>query len=395
LAVLLTALRDIEQQTLFKLRAFSDRKKLDPYMLLTISILLGVVAGLTRFTGIILIPLQLYALWKLATRPGQNKFQTLFLPLICMGAWLYVYQMLSDSEHGSQVAERAVSIIAYLIAGESFLYFFPYFVTLPIFFFMIWGWARLAGGDTLQRQFFWSALFLFGAVIGMQTVFQSFQSRYLLPLIPLASIMAAVGFTDWRKRILEREGEHNLFGFHTILALCLAFSLAWSSACLVLQRGMWGDIRQAAKYVKDEMEISKNKRVFSNEVYNDRMQLFAVKDGWWTGLGDQIEPYPPDLAFPDDCYLILHSSYGGLNNYFIFKNMLFSQYRVTQLKEFDDWIIPLFPDIMEEVGTHQSPQAWFFRYQRQNMRTSIFRIEKSKQLPMMEAPVEPPGGETP
>lgn len=229
---------EIEKQTLFKLRAFTERKAFQPYQLLAASVLLGVMGGLTRYNAIVLIPPQLYGAWRLYRRPGPKKFRTFFLPLICLLSWGLVFWMIKNTVHGQQILERAggvydedltlraqlgalvgrlldVQTLAnYLNVGESFLYLLPYFITLPVFIMTVWGWVWLARGETLvQRQFAWISVYLCLATLGMQSVFQSFQSRYLLPLVPLVAVQAGVAFAFWRRDKMRRAEPRRQFVF--------------------------------------------------------------------------------------------------------------------------------------------------------------------------------------
>ena len=336
------------------------------------------MAGLTRYNAIALVPLQFYGLYRLYKRPGQQKFWNMFLPALSLCSWLIVFQLIRNSAHGVQVQQRA-SWIGYLNIGESFVYLFPYFVTLPIFCLMIWGWIIVVRRDSMiQKEFAATALYLVFVTIAMQTIFQSFQSRYLLPLIPIVTILAGCALARWRIRTLQEKQPNTLKWMYIIFFLIWLNSAAWSTAVLALQRGMWGDIRRAAEFMKNnQLGTTPHTKVFSNEVYNREMGIVAAKLPFWSGI-QTVLPLFENYNLPDDSYVVLHSSYGGMYQYLKLQDDLIRNYKVRKIEEFDDWIVPLFPDVMENPGTHQNPAAWFMRYHEQNFKTSIYFVEHPK-----------------
>lgn len=119
------------------------------------------------------------------------------------------------------------------------------------------------------------------------------------------------------------------------------------------------------------------------------MGIFAIKFPFWYGREIKVEPLTGLSVLPNNSYLILHSSYGGLNNYYRTQDQLNRRYEVYKIREFSDYIVPLFPDVMEEPMSHQNPSAWFFRYREQNFKTAIFHIIR----PKFEKPPIAPGPE--
>ena len=75
--------------------------------------------------------------------------------------------------------------------------------------------------------------------------------------------------------------------------------------------------------------------------------------------------------------LVLHSMNScGMAAHNAFVGFLRQRYDLRPLRggQFTASLVPLLPDLMGEPGTHQQPQAWPLRYQKQVFRTDLFLV---------------------
>ncbi|MBN1517995.1 glycosyltransferase family 39 protein [Candidatus Sumerlaeota bacterium] len=385
--VTLYALRETEKATRFKLKAFVDRRVPEPSKILTYAIIAGLLAGFTRYQGFLLLPLELYAIWKLYSRPIRRRESAIALPLVALAGWTLIIHMYLQSPHQDQFAERAghrlaIWLIANLHTIEDFIYLFPYYVTLPVFIFIVWGWvAMLRSGKYSDQQFCWISAYLIIALLLMQTLFKSFQERYLLPVIPIVAILAAFAFTRWSRR---GTAPGRLLRSITA-ALILMHALTWSAAVLMLQREAWGDVRKAAEHLKaHELPITSSTPIFCHEIYNAQHGIGAVKMSYWSGYNITSLPLN-GLSLehlPEKSYIVIISAYTGWNQVVELKEALEAIYELRPIQEYQSQLIPLFPDIMQtsagQVNPNQNALAWFYRYTEQNFVTRIYYIEKRR-----------------
>lgn len=345
-----------------------------------IACVLAPVATLTRYQGLLLLPVELLALNALlAQRRRASKSGGIAVGIVVLLPWLFVVAWLRAHAggHEQQIAERAGqsfarALVNYWNLAESFLFLFPYFITVAVFVLFAAGLGLFIAGDRPKRRFAWSFVFFAVVIIAMQSVFSSFQERYLLPLVPFMMVLAGTAAARWEERAGPR-----LAPARTVLVLALIYSLAFSAGVLILQREAFGDLKQAARYCATE--VPREARIFSNEWFKD---LPAVKMSFWAGR--TIEGYNGMQRLAKGDYLCLHSGYGGLSPYpALVRALRFpgqleqirSQYDCQEMAWFSARLIPLLPDIMENPDTHQNPVAWFYRYYPQQFRTVVLRIE--------------------
>jgi len=351
-----------------------------PWTAFAFGCVLAPLATLTRHQGMLLLPLQMLALQSFWARRrtsqnprGVGVAFAAVLPWLAVAAWIYAYR----GGHELQIAERAGesladSLLIYWNLFESFLLLFPYFITIPAFALVVAGLAIFLAGERQRRTFalVFIAFALF--ILAMQSVFGSYQERYLLPLIPFMAVLAGAAAARWEERAARR-----LAAVRTALVLILAYGLAWSVAVLVLQRGAFGDIKEAARYCAT---LPPHARIFSNEYYKPDMP--AIKMSFWSGR--RVEGFIGLEALAKGDTLCLHSSYGGLSAYPTLRPSMRFDDQLAQVKKryecreeawFEARLVPLLPDIMENPDTHQNPAAWFYRYYPQRFRTVVLRIE--------------------
>ena len=144
------------------------------------------------------------------------------------------------------------------------------------------------------------------------------------------------------------------------------------TACLFSTKGVFGDIKSAGIFIKDN--IPEEKLIFSNEIY--KPQITGNKLSFWSkrriNFIDNLKGLPPSSI------LVLHSAYGGMKNYQETKKMLLHYYNLKVLRTFNSELVPLLPEVMEEPFAHQNPTAWVFRYIPQHFETTIYEIISKK-----------------
>jgi 4-amino-4-deoxy-L-arabinose transferase-like glycosyltransferase len=348
--------------------------------------LMGPLAALTRYHGLLLLLLQWPAARAFLARWRGDRSRsrlavaaTALLPWLLVLAWLGTHGAL----HQKQIAERAGSspveaLTVYWNLGESFVLLLPYFFTIPVFVLSAVGLAIFLGrasrggpeGQSAKRFAGIFVVFL-ALLVAAQSVFGAFQERYFLPLVPFMAILAGEAAARWEegaRRVMARGA----------LAAILLYSFGWSSAVLVLQREAFGDIKQAARYCSTA--IPRGARIFSNEWF--RAGMPAIKMTFWAKR--PVEGFDGSESLSKGDYLCLHSLYGGLNAYpslrpsVRFREQLDAvraRYDCTEIAWFEAVTVPLLPDIMENPDTHTNPVAWFYRYAPQRFRTVILRID--------------------
>jgi 4-amino-4-deoxy-L-arabinose transferase-like glycosyltransferase len=394
---------------------------------LLLASLLGALATLTRYQGIFLFPLIALIFYgsqsSVAGAPSDSKEEnersktkagdgdstapapggrSAFPAWVTLTPWLILPVWLLQKGpgalmiHVSQIGERAQAgsllqtLLNYWWYFEQFVLSSPYFLTYGIFGFAVYGLFRTQYKTMRIRFGAYASLYLILAILALQSVFQAFQSRYLLPLVPLFCIAAGHGIAIWQKRCMEHQGR-----FLALVIPALAFGLLFSAAVAFYQGTPFLDIKQASEYVaslpQTHETLQLEREIFTTEVYNADIPTPKVE--FWTGrpeiriLGGDLQPKPGD-------YIILPSIYGGLGRggwtqYQQVKKEISMLLPAREIAKFASISYPLLPDIMEEPGTHVNPLAWHLRYIRQNFETAVLEVV----LPG-DIPAAPPAGET-
>jgi hypothetical protein len=300
--------------------------------------------------------------------------------LLAPAAWL-LWPVLMGGQvqvHGGQVAFRAAlaggpegatgwealwaSGLQMLAMLEAFVYLTPYFFTPLVVVFALVGAAALHARRPRQAVFLLTGGLLALLILTSQAAFQSFLSRYLLPLVPLFSILSAYGVAT----LLRRKPRATAL----VAGLAIVWGLAFGLTSIIVQRGAFGDIREAALALADLAPM--NAPVYANETYKPEAGLGAIKLIYWSGRRVEplaLMPTPP----PPGSYVVLSSAYGGPEAY----NRTLAQLTGQMGGEvvagpFESWLVPLLPDIMQspQFG-HQSPMAWIYRYLPQQFRSVV------------------------
>jgi hypothetical protein len=244
------------------------------------------------------------------------------------------------------------------------------------------------------------------AVLVAQSVFQSFLTRYLLPLLPLVLTCAGAGmaraerfFTSGERAPSARRGAGRWL-LPLVVSVTIIWPLGFGLASVILQREAFGDLYAAGRLIRREMPPST--KVYSNETYKKNMN--AIKIAFACGHQAELIPdiqgiealdsLPPSQrrgileAWSEEAdargvprmesgsVVALHSAYGGPASMAFLEALLSRRYKLRAMPDgyFESRIVPLFPDIMQEPGTHQNPLAWTLRYQPQRFQTRLYLV---------------------
>lgn len=329
-------------------------------------IIFSALATLTRYQGIILFPLTLPVFYSTIRRDLKSLSLLLFsyLVWVIVPFWILFYGF----AHTQQVAERTASaplstLLAYWNVFESFIAYFPYFLTYPIAFLFLVGIFYLKFNRQVHRAFIILFFYVLLSILVIQSVFSSFQSRYLFPVLPFIIIYAGYGLELVEQKFRQR----TRWVFSAILFITLVYGIIFSIAVVVFQRETFGDIKSAALFVREK--IPHNTPVYSNEFY--RPGILCPKMRYWA---QRDVKYFFGQPLPEGAVVCIHSAYGGSSAMdYLLLNMV-RHYRFREIARFEADIIPLLPDVMEEPLSHQNPLAWVFRYQPQTTLTFVYRI---------------------
>ncbi len=345
--------------------------------------LAGALAMLTRYQGILLLPLVALVVWRSGrgaegpSSAGKYHPALIGLPWVVVPLWFLRQGWAPLEMHLAQIGERtspgstAQTLLNYWYVFEEFVLDGPYFVTYGIFGFFLYGLFRAQFATPRLRLSGWVALYLALSLLALQSVFQAFQSRYLLPLVPLVCIAAGHGLAVWERRCKERP-----LRFWGLAGPAWSYGLVFSSLVAFYQGSPFVDIKEAARWVSREAEPGA--RLVSTERYN--RQIGPAKVVFWSRreVGWLPAVLEAEALLPGD-YVILPSFYGGLaaggwREYQTLKRDLVTRYGAQTVYVAPYVTYPLLPDIMEEPLTHTNPLWWYLRYQPQRFETTVLRI---------------------
>jgi hypothetical protein len=347
------------------------------------AVLCGALASLTRYQGaflavVIAVPLLAHirrhrALPVAATLAG--------LAWLALPAWI----MHHGFAHARQFSDRSANqwittLLDYLNLAESFVYIAPYYFALPVVAFALVGLLKCDRGRPYTRAFLvlwavWGIIVLF-----LQSAFQSFQYRYMMPVLPAVLALAGAGCAvaeDW----LVSKGRR--WAFSALFGASMAYLAVFSCAVLVFQRETFGDQREAARLVRDRFPGA---AVFSNEQYGEFHNIECVKMAFWSGTRVRnIRPYlsrdgdrRPGVYFPPGAVVILSNAYGGD----MVVDQLCSQfnlyYHMRNVGAYSSTVIPVLDDVMVNPMFNQNPMAWVLRYKPQLFSTHIFVMDRQR-----------------
>jgi dolichyl-phosphate-mannose-protein mannosyltransferase len=328
------------------------------------AIILTVLSTMTRYQGILFIPplvLLIILLYVKKKRIPYKSIAAMFLWILPL-----LWMLLFGFRHHGQFAERAgpnfwMTFINTLNVFESFLAYSPYFLTWPICFLFLAGIFMLNWNKKEQKITGFLFLYLTFVLLILQAAFSSFQSRYLLPLIPMVCI-----FAGWGLSVLKEKWKNSQWLWGIVFIIALVYGMSFGLLSVFFQRESFADIKEAAIYIN---EIPETTPVYSNEAYKN---LGPVKMRFWSGR--EVLPFEAKTILPRGSILCISSAYGGAGAFKQMRPWLIKTYRLELLASYESRLIPLFPDIMQEPHTHQNPLALTYRYIPQKFRTEIYRV---------------------
>jgi hypothetical protein len=351
----------------------------------------AVAATLSRYHGALLAPLiGLALLSQLKTRP-QGWWKAWLLQALWLA--LPVWMLWQKFGHIQQVGARQAgtwweTLVRYWDFCEMFIYILPYTVTLPVFALFLVGLIKgPVAPRSESRSSFIYLLFLYitVAILVAQSVFQAFQERYLLPLLPLMFTFAGAGLDRMECWFNARGNWMRRLGL-TLVGAAFVWPLAFGLTSLFLQREAFGDLYAAGAFIKSIPNLPADFPIYTNESYKPELGMNGIKLAFASGhpalmipelAGSDSTTLPPEKRMLPGSIVVVHSAYGGLIMYNRMLAFLRQSYNLKELTSgpFYSAIVPLYPDIMEEPGTHQSPVAWGFRYYPQRFKTQVFQIQ--------------------
>jgi hypothetical protein len=375
---------------------------------------LAAMTTLTRYQGILLLPLTAVAAWRLAAmgRALPNRSWNPWLTQavwVAVPVWVLRMGMGPLRNHFGQIGERAggqgfanALLHVYWNMFESFLAVSPYCVTYGLFGFLLYGLMRTNWATARLRWMGWAALYLTLAILILQSVFSSFQERYLLPLIPLVCLFAGHGLAAWERKMGERS-----WRFWILAGPAVLYGLCFSALVAVFQGSPFLDIKQAAATVRS-LELPADRRIVTNEVYNDVVSegIGAPKVNFWSG-GHPVARLGETSLKPGDVVLVSSWYAGSPSQYLRVVEQLKSSPAIEAIGEPIGYTaVPLLPDLMTSpqlvdsrrplpISLNQNPMAWNMRYMPQSFQTTLLRVrdlnaELIEQLELEPLTIPPP-----
>lgn len=330
--------------------------------------LLGAVAALTRYQGLLIAPLVgLMALWRWR-RDGIMPWRG--VASLAAFALVPAWSLWAGNIHGEQFAERVgdSAVMTILLNIEPFVLILPYWLTYPVALACMTGLS--AGHWRPRANPLWLLLAVMAVILPVQAAFGSFQERYLLPFVGLLFVYAGVGLAVVDERLRHRRPRLRPYA----PILCLTWSAVVAVLVLAGSRQAFGDLARAAKFAASQPGRD---RILTNEIYragrNGAPDITANKVR--LHAGGTVEYIDMDVYTgrsqlrPGDL-LVMSSAYGAREQL----AMLGQRYRLEELGQESAVVTPIFADIMERPGTAQNPLAWMFRYEHQHFTTSVWRV---------------------
>lgn len=377
-----------------------ERRRAD--RVLALACVFGALATLTRYQGWLLgLPIALSFLRFFR----RYRCVPVLSLVVFVAAWtLPLWWGLTQARvHAQQFSDRTSGPLMPVLLGwlnllESFILTMPYYFGYPVFAFGVAGFFALRRPDAWQRAFLLGWGVFVAGTIALQSVFGSFQFRYLLPLLPLALILAGCGAALAENRMGAR-GHAGLF--RALVLASIIYLTVFGSAVLVLQRQSLGDQKSAALLLKER--FPRGTPVFSNELYGSFTNLACLKLSYWSGhdvhpIAGYLPREPgtwPKQQLPAGAVVVLGNCYGGDAILDQTLSQLTYFYHLREVGSFNSTVYAIFEDIMVNPALNQNPLGWVMRYTAQFFSTHILLIERPRSQEeirqLIQRQVAPPG----
>ncbi|NLD61559.1 phospholipid carrier-dependent glycosyltransferase [Candidatus Sumerlaeota bacterium] len=336
------------------------------------AVALTAAATLTRYQGIILLLPIAIVYFAACARTKTVMWRAILAALLLTLVPLWIY--FNGFAHSQQFTSRAApsvgaTILAWRNVAESFIYLSPYYFSLPLVLFAFIGACAYTypterqGRASILLWSFWALLILI-----LQTTFQSFQYRYMLPILPLVIVLGGAGMTVLIQRI------HNKKLRIVIFVIAFAWMLAQMIETVALQYQSFGDQKQAMQWVKEN--IPAQTPVFGNERYGQYSDIGCPKWKHWSNR--EILPcWTPDMAasIQPGAVIALSDAYGGDMSTQAIKDTITNRgLTLKQLVVFRVSVVPIFDDVMKNPAFNQNPLLWVMRYTPQVFYTRVYAI---------------------
>lgn len=337
--------------------------------------ILAALATMTRYQGILLAPFLLFAVG-LAWRNGRMPIKSIVgtLPWIAVAWWMVQNSGVHTGQFISRTAPTLLSTAsAYWNTAESFLLISPYYFGYPVVALAVIGLLRRPSSSPAVLPFLVVYLIFGAAVLLLQSVFASFQYRYMLPVLPAFLVLAGGGAVSLAQLL---QGKLS-WVYRTGMAVAILYLAFFSMAVLVLQRQAFADQKAAAQFVREQAQA--REPIYANEQYGSFLELGCVKLSFWAGRN--VEPLydrkTGEVVMPPaNAWVLVGSHYGGSAAQEAIIARLNSRLVLQEISggPFFSEVLPLMDDIMAQPGISQTPVAWVLRYVPQRFSTRVFRV---------------------
>ncbi|MBE7558402.1 glycosyltransferase family 39 protein [bacterium] len=317
------------------------------------------MASLCRYQGLAFLPVLLLLAWRRRLRPVCSTHMGALLPWLALAAWI----AWRGFGHGAQYAERTLdwqaTLHAYWIMTWGFLRWLPYamgYLNVLLALFGLWALRRT------QHSLILLGVYLVVIWFVAHVPFQSFQFRYFLPILPLVVLLASVGWANMYERSATR--------FHSIIIVALmvwlGVSSAFSAQVLRDQRDAWGDLWQAAAYLRT---LPPGARVYANELYANRVENYKLR--FWSGR--EVKPlYTSWEALEAGDVVVLSSLHDDIT---AAMRRLAQRWDTSEQRTFTVTLIPRLGDLMSSPPRLTStPQAMAYRNAPQRFTTIVVSL---------------------
>ena len=363
-------------------RDAAQRRRAD--RLLAAATLFAALSALTRYQGALLAPLWLIPAAVFVWRARGLPWRALAASAVWLAlpAWMAWNGMVHSQQFRDRSGKDVVnSLLDYLNVAESFVYISPYYLGVPVFVLMVFGAARLDRTRPFARAFIWLSCLWGVAILVLQAMFQSFQYRYMMPVMPAVLSLAGVGAIAFEEHMKAR-GRKTLCS--ALMLLGMLYLTVMSCAVLVFQRETFGEQRKAAQYIREF--LPPGMPVLSNEQYGPFTDLESVKLTWWSGrpvsiITPYISPdgsHPPERMLPVPCAVVLGDVYGGDPYTVTLTTQLNLYYHMRTVAGYYSTTYPVFDDVMVNPMFNQNPMGWVLRYKAQYFSTQVLVVDSMR-----------------